>query len=319
MSEPASRVSGRLSIPAYFGCVALVTVLVIVAAMQFRPAFAHDVRQLLGLERDPRASPVSFYAVRVAPLFESRCAGCHGEKREKAQLRLDSFAAVMRGGRHGAAIQPDRPQDSELYRRITLPESDDKAMPPSGKPSLTKDEVTVIRLWIAAGASGTLPVGAIKGAPRPVVEVVISEADPRAVRRQRAALALTVRQLQASMPGLIEYESRGSADLDVDASLKGAGFGDAQLQALAPLRARIVRADFSGTAITDASAPALAAMTSLKVLRLANIRITDATIGALAPLKTLRSLTVTGSGATANALAPLRQKGVAIYGGGNAR
>jgi hypothetical protein len=121
------------------------------------------------------------------------------------------------------------------------------------------------------------------------------------------------------MPGLVEYESRGSADLDVDASLKGAGFGDAQLQALAPLRARIVRADFSGTAITDASAPALAAMTSLKVLRLANIRITDATIGALAPLKTLRSLTVTGSGATANALAPLRQKGVAIYGGGNAR
>ena len=44
-------------------------------------------------------------------------------------------------------------------------------MPPSGKTPLNQDDVTVIRLWIAAGASGTLPVNAIKGAPRLVAPV----------------------------------------------------------------------------------------------------------------------------------------------------
>jgi len=82
---------------------------------------------------------------------------------------------------------------------------------------------------------------------------------------------------------------------------------------LAPLATHIVRADFSGTAVTDASASALAAMTGLERLRLADTKIGDATIHALAPLKKLRSLSVTGTKATGEGLASLRQKGVAIY------
>jgi hypothetical protein len=42
-------------------------------------------------------------------------------------------------------------------------------MPPSGKTPLTEDEKTVIRLWIAHGASGSLRD--IPGAPKPVAKV----------------------------------------------------------------------------------------------------------------------------------------------------
>ena len=45
-----------------------------------------------GLETVPQAAPGSFYTVRVAPLFADHCIGCHGENRQKAELRLDSFA-----------------------------------------------------------------------------------------------------------------------------------------------------------------------------------------------------------------------------------
>ena len=278
-----------MSAVAYLGCVALITALGVLLAMQLRPPFGHAVRQWFGLEKEPQAEPGSFYAVRVAPLLDSRCAGCHGARMQKAQLRLDSFAGLMRGGRHGAVIQPGRVKDSELFTRISLPSSDDKAMPPSGKTPLTADEVTVIRLWIAAGASGAQRV--VAGAPKPVVEITPPEIDPRAVARQRAPLAPVVAALQKRFPGLVEYDSRSSADLDVNAALMGAAFGDAELAALAPVKARIVWADFSGTAITDASAPALAAMTSLRTLHLRNTKLTGS--ATLADLRR-RGVAVTG-------------------------
>jgi hypothetical protein len=313
----AQRRSGRLSAAVYLGCVTLITLLGTVLAMQLRPPFGHAVRQLIGLEREPKAATDSFYITRVAPLLDSRCASCHGGRMQKAQLRLDSFGAVLRGGRHGAVIQPGRVKGSELFTRISLPSSDDKAMPPSGKTPLTADELTVIKLWIAQGASGTQRV--VAGAPKPTVEIKLPEFDPQAVQKQRAPLASALKQLQTRYSGVIEYESRSSADLQVNAALKGPSFGDADLAALAPLKARIMWADLSGTAVTDASAPLLAAMPSLRMLRLTNTKVTDATIQALAQAKALRSLTVAGTAASDKGLAPLRARGVIVYGGGDAR
>jgi len=301
----------RVSVLGYFGGVAVATALGLAAAMFLRPAFAHTVLQLSGLERTPEAAPNSFYAVRVAPLFAAHCTSCHGAEREKGGLRLDSLAGTMRGGKHGAMVMAGNVKDSELVTRITLPVSDDRAMPPSGKAPLTQDDVTVIRLWIVAGASGTLPVGAIKGAPRLVAPVTMPDIDPAKVRKLRAPLAAQVAQLQSRFPGIIQYDSRSSADLVIDASLKRGAFGDADLKALAPLMDRIVGVNLSGTAVTDASAPALAAMPSLRTLRLMDTRTTDVTIQALAASKALEVLAVTKAGEAA--LAPLRQRGVRLY------
>ena len=137
---------------------------------------------------------------------------------------------LMRGSRHGAVVQPGDARHSELFDRISLPPSDDKAMPPSGKTPLTDDEVTVIRLWIAAGASGThqddqgrAKTGAAGDHSRKAIR--------RWWQKQRAPLAAAVRQLQQRFPGVIDYESRSSADLEIDASLTGTRFGDAELGA----------------------------------------------------------------------------------------
>ncbi len=303
----------------YFACVLAVTTVGIATAMTFRPAFRHQVLDVLGLADVPQAAPGSFYTARVAPLFEARCNGCHGDRMDRGQLRLDSFAFLMRGGKHGAVIAPGRVEDSELFRRITLPESDEQAMPPSGKPPLTQDDITVIRLWIAAGASGEIPVRGIANAPKPVVEIEIPQSDPAQVDRQRAPLADTVRQLQARFPGMLEYISRDSADLEMNASLAGSTFGDAQLGEFLPLKDRILRADLSGTAITDGAAPVLAALSRLEVLRLANTKVAAATLQALATLKSLRSVTVTGSTVPPAAMAALRQRGIAVYGGDDVR
>ena len=314
-SSISGRHSGHLSAAAYFSCVALLTLAGVGVAMLMRPAFGHDLLQWIGLESVPRAQASSFYARRVAPLLETRCAACHGEKRQKSDLRLDSFAAVLRGGKQGAVILPGDEKNSELVARISLPTSDDRAMPPSGKTPLTEDEKTVIKLWIAHGASGSLRD--IPGAPKPVVEVELPKLDPAAVEKQRAPLTVQVRRLQDRFPGVIAYEAQDSADLEINASLKGGTFGDADLQALAPLAARIVRADLSGTAVTDASAPVLAAMSKLKGLRLSGTKTGDTAIHALEQTKTLRSLAVVDTAVTAGALAPFRARGLTVYGDGD--
>lgn len=195
-----------MSVLAYFGGVALATALGFAAAMLLRPGFAHAVLQSAGLESVPVAAGGSFYTVRVQPLFDTHCVSCHGAQRQKGGLRLDSFGGALRGGKHGAVIAAGDPGNSELFTRITLPPTDDKAMPPSGKTPLNSDEVTVMRLWIAAGASGMLPVSAIKGAPRLVAPVRMPQIDPAAVRKLRAPLAAQVTQLQSRFPGVIEYD-----------------------------------------------------------------------------------------------------------------
>ena len=314
-SSISGRHSGRLSAAAYFGCVALLTLAGFGVAMLARPAFGHDLLQWIGLERAPQAQAASFYALRVAPLFGTRCAACHGEKRQKSDLRLDSFAAVLRGGKHGAVIRAGDTKNSDLVTRIFLPASDDRAMPPSGKTPLTEDEKTVIKLWIAHGASGSLR--SIPGAPKPVIEVELPKLDPARIEKQRAPLAAQLARLQERFPGVIAYEAQDSADLEINASLKGASFGDADLQALTPLAGRIVRADLSGTAVTDASAPVLATMVRLKSLRLSGTKISDHGVRALEGAKALRSLAVADTGVTAVALAPLKARGVTVYGGGN--
>jgi hypothetical protein len=312
------RAFRHLSAPAYFACVALVTGLGLAGAMAIRPAFAHRVLEVAGLETMPKSAPGSFYALRVAPPIAEHCISCHGENRQKAELRLDNYAFAMRGSRHGAVIVPGNPKASELMTRIALPAGDDRAMPPEGKTPLSLDEVTVIRLWIAAGASPTMKPSSIKGAPRLVAEVKFPELDPSKTRRLRAPLAGEVARLSARYPGLVDYESRNSADLELNAALRGTAFTDADLKTFLPLRSRISRIDLSGTSVTDASAQTLAQMTTLTKLRLANTRTGDATLSALSELKSLKSLTVTGTQATKSALAPLIKNGLEIHGDGNA-
>jgi uncharacterized membrane protein len=273
------------------------------------------LRSLLGIsaqEDNPSTSsnggPGTFYGARVQPLFTSHCISCHGQDKHKSNLRLVTYDALMRGSKHGVVVKPGDAKGSELFRRITLPPNHDDFMPKDGKRPLSTDEVKVIELWISAGASGTQPVDAVRGAPTnaaatPVAaDVSFEELDVAAVEKRRAPLAPAVAQLQKRFPDALEYESRGSVDLVLNLSLVGARFGDEDLAALKPISGQIVIADFSGTALTDRSAGSIAAMKRLRVLRLMRTKITDATMQSLGGLDQLESLNVFGTAVTPAAL-----------------
>src|SRR5689334_9366799 len=53
------------------------------------------------------AGPVQF-AREIQPVLKASCYQCHGPERHEAGLRLDSRAALLKGGANGPAIVPGR-------------------------------------------------------------------------------------------------------------------------------------------------------------------------------------------------------------------
>jgi hypothetical protein len=124
----------------------------------------------------------------IQPLLKESCVGCHGDRKQKGDLRLDSLEATLKGGEHGKAVVPgDAAKSSILFAsaqvndKIAMPPKKggrggpggpggggpgDKQQPapgpdgqggpqgrggPRAKP-LTADQVALVRAWIEQGA-----------------------------------------------------------------------------------------------------------------------------------------------------------------------
>jgi len=95
----------------------------------------------------------------ILPVFEERCMSCHREtyktstgrtKKPKGDLRMDDPKLISKG-EDGDVIVAGKPDESAMYKSITLDPEDDDIMPPKGDP-LTKDQIANIKKWIEEGA-----------------------------------------------------------------------------------------------------------------------------------------------------------------------
>jgi len=91
------------------------------------------------------------YNTQVKPIFNKKCIACHGGVRRKSGFsllfRADALAINKSGKR---AIIPGDPDHSEMIRRLTLSDPDER-MPYKHNP-LSKHEIGVLRKWIKQGA-----------------------------------------------------------------------------------------------------------------------------------------------------------------------
>ncbi len=85
---------------------------------------------------------------KVRPVLVRSCQGCHGPKVEQAGLRLDSRAALLKGGARGPAVTSGDPNASLLVKAIR---HDGLKMPLGGK--LKPEEIAAIELWIRNGSA----------------------------------------------------------------------------------------------------------------------------------------------------------------------
>src|SRR3954463_9366851 len=84
------------------------------------------------------AEQVKFFEAHVRPLLAEHCYECHGEKKQKGGLRLDSAEAVAKGGKNGAVVVPGKVGQSKLITAVSY-KDEDLQMPPEEQ--LSADQV----------------------------------------------------------------------------------------------------------------------------------------------------------------------------------
>src|SRR5437764_12250819 len=73
------------------------------------------------------------FARDVQPIFKSACYQCHGPEKQKGKLRLDAKTTALHGGKSGKSIVPGHVEQSEILKRITS-KDDDERMPQDREP-----------------------------------------------------------------------------------------------------------------------------------------------------------------------------------------
>ena len=111
-----------------------------------------------GLEGNTVASAISSaqdsvsFASDILPIFQQRCAQCHGAEDENGEIRTEvslnllEYERVMAGSEFGTVIEAGDPDGSFLLDMIVAGD-----MPEEGDP-VPEDEIAIIRAWIEAGA-----------------------------------------------------------------------------------------------------------------------------------------------------------------------
>jgi len=91
---------------------------------------------------------LEFFEKKVRPLLANHCISCHGDKKQKGGLRLDSREAALKGGDTGPAFIAKEPEKSLLVTAVGY--DGEIKMPPKGK--LSEDDIATLNRWVKAGA-----------------------------------------------------------------------------------------------------------------------------------------------------------------------
>src|SRR5262245_59101788 len=68
----------------------------------------------------PAVSPqaAEFFEKRIRPVLVENCQSCHGPKKQRSGLRLDSRAGLLKGGDNGPVFSPKEPEKSRLLKAV---------------------------------------------------------------------------------------------------------------------------------------------------------------------------------------------------------
>jgi hypothetical protein len=99
----------------------------------------------------PTAAQADFFEKRIRPLLVDACFRCHSAEADavKGGLRLDSRAALLKGGETGPGLVAGHPEQSRLIEAITW-DNPDLQMPPRRK--LSSSQIADLTAWVRDGA-----------------------------------------------------------------------------------------------------------------------------------------------------------------------
>ena len=255
------------------------------------------------------------YTNIIHPILEQKCITCHGEKKQKSGLRMDSYAALLDGGEETDCLIPGDTENSAMVTYLHLPMEDDLHMPPEGKKQLTKEEIEIIDWWVKIGAPETDTLSAIE-VPEEITAAINTLKTPEQIAREKAAkekaekervaamkakrsrLASSLKSVNEKYAGSLNYISKDSTNLSFSAVSYRKDFNDESLAILKDAANDITELDLSATAITDASAQVIGGFVGLRSLKLNQTGITDSSLPEIQRLNQLEILNLHSTGVT---------------------
>jgi cytochrome c/Leucine Rich Repeat (LRR) protein len=274
--------------------------------------FSNDKNDTAKIKPLANVQEVKAYDSIIRPILQTRCYSCHSSKRQKGGLRLDKFDLIMKGGKDGKIIKPGEPDNSDMIKRILLPDEDDKHMPPREKPQPDDKQIALLHWWIENGDDSLRKVKEMPQ-PEPIKSYL---------------LALQVGHEEHKLPANIPSASVEKADSLAIQKLKNKGIiilpvaqnnnylsanfvtatnvSDKGFELLLPLKKQLVWLKCGDTKITDSALSFIAQCTNLTFLQLDNTMITDKGLEKLSSLQQLQSLNLVGTNITANGLSALK-------------
>lgn len=115
---------------------------------------------IIGASAQEEKGTVSFKN-DVFPIIKQNCLPCHAEESfNPSELSLDTYAALMEGGKHGLPVVAGKPSESIMVQKLSKKPPFGDPMPlAKKKPDGTVDQreipakdLAVIRAWIDQGA-----------------------------------------------------------------------------------------------------------------------------------------------------------------------
>lgn len=115
----------------------------------------------------------------IRPILSDRCFACHGpdKNKRKADLRLDTRQGLLGTAGKPGVVVPSKPEESELWRRVTSNSADERMPPPAFAKKLSDADRQVLLRWIEQGGKweghwAFLPIGhpqppAVSSGPKP--------------------------------------------------------------------------------------------------------------------------------------------------------
>lgn len=228
---------------------------------------------------------LKIYEDVVFKILDAKCIQCHNTTKRKGELSLNSPEGILKGGENGSVLEIGNAMESNMFKSLLLPLSDENHMPPEGKPQLTKDDIWLIEYWINNNAdfqkkTVNLPKNDTlnKLLKKYLVfeEVEIKQASLKDINAAKEA-GFSVLKLVPGEPELRVKFVKGELTKEA-------------LKKLEKLRTQTVELDLSKTALSDDMISGLKTFKNLKKLILSNTKITDAALKNFEQSKSLEVL-----------------------------
>ncbi len=119
----------------------------------FVAAIASLAGSVLAADSGPLPDVVEFNR-DIRSILSDNCFFCHGpdKNKRKADLRLDTQEGLHGKDGEPGTVAPGKPTDSELFRRITSADPEQKMPPAESGKSLTPRDIALLKKWIEQGA-----------------------------------------------------------------------------------------------------------------------------------------------------------------------